>query len=664
MSPRPGGGGGGGNGSGPADAQGTGAHFGTQVIRLSGIHGIGMIGSNVLTFVAAIVIANFSSPAEFGQLGLLQFFAALLTLLFTVGLKQGTLKRTFGGGDDEDDDDEDDEDLSMSPKRSLGTGLITMTIVSLVGTALALVFRQPIADLLLGAGADPTLIVYAALFGGAGAVFRLTSIAIWIERRPYAYITVEMARPVLTLAAVVPLLIGGLGIEGAILGQAIGMGLATILSLVALSSSWEPALDLPEVAQIYRKGAIRVPLVISMWVVAYADIFILSRFVSDTDLGTYHLASRAAFLVAVLPGGYRKALRPLQKTPMFKAVEDEYGVGTARGIQFGYFWVMLVGTLLLTTLGAHILLRVAPESYADSAPLIPLISAGLVAPTVYRMVNKSVKYGDKRIPFIVGAVCAALLFVGLSFLLVPPLGVIGTPLAMIAAFLPPAIYIFYRSQRGRSPIRMPWRMIVVSLGSGLAIAGLHMLVTDDGLFVQTLIGIAAMAAWVALVVLLGGIPREHRAPLWMMFKGLRREGRAFEPEAGLEALSPVERRALRRAIKRGMPPEKAIRIMGDDPINQPDADAEAILVHLLRRVAVGGGVRGLPPNYSKRVRPGRDSEVGSFLFARGTIAERDQLGKRVISDGKTDAFDLHTLETVIDGLEALPGPAWAGGATD
>ncbi len=64
------------------------------------------------------------------------------------------------------------------------------------------------------------------------------------------------------------------------------------------------------------------------------------------DLGTYHLASRAAFLVAVLPGGYRKALRPLQKTPMFKAVEDEYGVGTARGIQFGYFWVMLIGTLL------------------------------------------------------------------------------------------------------------------------------------------------------------------------------------------------------------------------------------------------------------------------------------------------------------------------------
>ncbi len=163
---------------------------------------------------------------------------------------------------------------------------------------------------------------------------------------------------------------------------------------------------------------------------------------------------------------------------------------------------------------------------------------------------------------------------------------------------------------------------------------------------QTLIGIVAMAAWVALVVLLGGIPREHRAPLWMMFKGLRREGRAFEPEAGLEALSPVERRALRRAIKRGMPPEKAIRIMGDDPINQPDAEPEAILV----APAAPGRRRRRHPRAAAELREARAAgprqpRSASFLFARGTIAERDQLGKRVISDGKTDALDLHTLET-------------------
>jgi len=647
------------------EAKQTGAAFGTQVIRLSGIHGLGMVVSNILTFVAAIVIANFSDPAEFGQLGLLQFFAGLMTLLFTLAVKQGTLKRTFGGGDDDDDDDDDDdEELSLDPRHSFGTGLITITIVSLIGTGLALLFRVPITNTLLGGGADPNLLVWAAIAGGAGALYRLTSIAIWIERRPYAYIAVETSKPVFTLGAVVPLLIAGLGVEGAILGQAIGTVIATLISLVVLWSSWTLTWDWREARAIYQKGAIRIPLVLSMWVVGYFDIFILSRFVSHAELGTYHLASKAAFLVAVLPGGYRKALRPLQKTPMFKAVEDEYGVGTARGIQFGYFTLMLVGTLLLTTIGAHALLRIAPESYADSAPLIPIIAAGLVAPTVYRMVNKSVKYADKRVPFIIGAITAAVLFVGLSLLLVPRLGVVGTPLAMIFAFGPPSVVIFVRSQRGRSPIKLPWRMILVTVFSALLIGWLHGLVTIGGLLQQTLLGIAAMAAWVGLVLAFGGIPREHRLPLWMMFKGLRRKGRDFDGVAALETLSPPERRALRRAIKRGMKPQKAIEVLGKDPINEPRAGPEAILVHLLRRAADGGGVRGLPDNYGQRSRPRKDEQIGRFLFARGTIAERDQLGKKLVNEEVTDAFDLHTLEVVLDGLEAMPGPAWGGGSTN
>src|SRR5699024_11092495 len=113
--------------------------LGTQVLRYSGIHGIGMVLGNAVTFASTIVIANFSEPGEFGQLGLLLFYAGLLTVLFTLASKQGTLKRTFGGDDEDDDDeeeDEDDDEIAASPKRSLGTGLVTITIVSVVGTAL------------------------------------------------------------------------------------------------------------------------------------------------------------------------------------------------------------------------------------------------------------------------------------------------------------------------------------------------------------------------------------------------------------------------------------------------------------------------------------------------------------------------------------------------
>jgi O-antigen/teichoic acid export membrane protein len=630
-----------------------------------------MVANNALTFIATIVIANFSEPAEFGQLGLLLFYSGLLTVLFTLGSKQGTLKRTFGGDDEDDEDEEEEEDdaVAKDPKRSFGTGIATITIVATIGTALSIIFAGPITESLLGCDADPNLLVYAALAGGTGALYRVTSIAVWIERRPYSYIAVEVSKPLFTLAAVVPLLIAGSGITGAIAGQAIGTGLAMLLSLVILRGSWTPCFEWAEMKAIYRKGAIRIPLVLSMWVVGYADIFILSRFVSHTDLGTYHLASKAAFLVAILPGGYRKALRPLQKTPMFRAVEDEYGVGNARGIQFGYFTFVLAGTMLLTTVMATVMVRVAPASYASAAPLIPLVAGGLVAPTVYRMLNKSVKYADKRKPFIIGAVVAMLAFIGFSLLLIPELGVKGTPVAMMLAFALPAVFVFLKSQRGRSPIVLPWRPMLVSSGLAVAVALLHSAIDPGGLIAQFVAGLLAVALWIVLCVFLGAIPAAHRGALIGILKGIRDRGHGFESAIALEALRPRERKSLKRAIVRHLPAEEAavpaLNMLrnGSNGGDGPEPDPNAVLVHLLRRAAEEGGAPGIPNGYGRDEDEPRDTRIGKFLFSREPLATRDQLGKKLLNDGIAEPFDLHTLEAVLASLKRADRDDWLGGGT-
>jgi O-antigen/teichoic acid export membrane protein len=636
---------------------GTGAALGTQVLRYSGIHSVGVLISNVLTFGTVILVAYFVDPDEFGQLGLLLFMAGLMTLLFTLASKQGTMKRTFGGDDDDDDDDEEDAELSGSPRRTLGTGLALIGLVSTLGILVCVAFAEPIADVLLGDRGGSSLVIWAAVAGGTGALFRVASIAIWLERRPYPYVAAEAARPLLILVVVVPLLIGGAGLEGAIAGTAIGSALGVLFALVLLRGSWQPCFELGEAVAIYRKGAIRVPLVLSMWIVSYADIFILSRFVSDADLGIYHLASRAGFLVAFLPGGYRKALRPLQKTTTFRAVEDEYGVGTARGTQFGYFALMLTGVMLAVVVLADVLVQIAPPEYADAAPLIPLLAAGLVAPTAYRMLNKSVKYANKRYPFIAGAVVAACLFIGIALLLIPEIGLEGAPLAMIAAFLPPALFIFYRSQRGRTPIKLPWRAMLTAIGLAVAIALAQRALDLEGTALQALAGATAVGLWVLLVLVLGAIPSYHRAPLIEMARALvgRSVGQRFDPASGLAALPRPERRALRRAILGRKAAPQAIDGLLE---GIPTGEAERTLVAILRRTAVAGGTPRLPADYASAADGERDQAIGEFLFAPGPIAERDQIGKRLIKGGVTDAFDLHTLEATIARLRATPRPVW------
>jgi hypothetical protein len=330
---------------------------------------------------------------------------------------------------------------------------------------------------------------------------------------------------------------------------------------------------------------------------------------------------------------------------------------------------MLAGTMLATTVLATAMVRIAPESYSDAAPLIPLIAGGLVAPTIYRMINKSVKYADKRIPFIVGAVVAMLLFIGLALLLIPELGVEGAPLAMIGAFIPPSLYVFYRSQRGRSPIRMPWRPMFLATLLAVAVALAHSQLDPGGVVLQVIAGLLAIALWIVLCLLTGAVPQAHRAPLLAMVRGLRPggSGGGFQPVAGLEALTPRERRALRRAIVRGLPPEEAANPVLDGEGNGDRAErASVALVKLLRRTAAEGGVPGLPGDYARTGnRPrdrARDAQIGAFLFAPGPIAERDQIGKRLINDGVAEAFDLHTLEAVIASLRRVEKPVWKKGS--
>ena len=139
-----------------------------------------------------------------------------------------------------------------------------------------------------------------------------------------------------------------------------------------------------------------------------------------------------------------------------------------------------------------------------------------------------------------------------------------------------------------------------------------------------------------------------------------------------------ERKVLQRAILRGMPPKRAAKPLlrngngsGNgangwkmDGAAPSDADrANAMIVDLLRRTAVAGGAPGIPENYeqTKRRERARDARIGAFLFARGTIAERDQIGKRLINDGVADSFDLHTLEAVIGSLERAGKPLWREG---
>ncbi|HEX6117608.1 MAG TPA: oligosaccharide flippase family protein [Solirubrobacterales bacterium] len=646
----------------------SGAVLGSKVLRYSGIQGGLLATSNLLTFASVAVVAFFLGPADFGRFGLLLFLAALLNTLFNLATKQGTFKRVFGMDDEDEDDDEADESAAATggDRRSLGTGLWLTVTVSVVGTLLVIAFAEPIGDILLGGEHDRDLIAFAAVTGGLSAIFRLVSLVLWLERRPGAHVAVEVARPLLTLGAVIAFVASGAGLEGAIAGTALGTALTVAFGLVLLRGSFDPRPSFLEAVEIWKKGAPRIPVVLSMFTISQADVFLLSRFVSDADLGVYQLANRTGIVVALLPGAFRVAMRPLRKSLSFKAVQDEYGRAVARGQQLTYFFLICIVALLAVTLLSQVLAHLAPSGYADAAEIVPLVAAALMGTSVMRSISQAVSIPNKRNIFIAGAVIAALTFIGLAIVLIPEIGVEGAPIAMLAAFAVPCLFMLARSQFGLEPIELPYlRLAAAALLAAAIAAGYELLGPDNG-YAELALGIVLFAVYLLALPALRIVPRHHWAPLLQIVRNqfARTRGTSrFDAAKALSALDDTDRIALRIAIVKGKPVAQVPERLASRGLATNGAGGGgALVVGALRRAADEGGT---PIREGKKAarRWGspeeRDAVIADYLFPEGTVAQRDAHMRRLLDEG-VRSDELMALESVLTDLQGAPGKAWKG----
>ncbi|UJA20985.1 lipopolysaccharide biosynthesis protein [Thermoleophilia bacterium SCSIO 60948] len=625
---------------------GSAALLGVKAVRLSGVHGLATLWNALAQMGTLFAIALFLGPSELGRYGLLFFLAMMLGQLLAIACKPGIIRRVFGGSDDDDggdDEDDDASDVADSPVRTLGVGLIWAAFLGVIGTAVVVVLREPIAEILLNDPQDANLIVWAGILGGATAFIRTASIVLWFEHRPVAFLVAEGSRPVLAFGGTLALLIAGEGLAGAIAGAAIGTLIGALLDVVLLRGSFELAFDPRETLRIVVRGAPRVPIITSLWAIQNADVFILSRFVDDASLGVYLLASRLGFIASFAPQGLRMAMRPLRRASVFEAAKDQYGKATQRGEYLAYFVMLCISTVLATTLVGELLVQIVPETFGEAGGLIPATAIGIIGPALLRTVNQSSSWpGKTRRVFITCVVGAAFAFVGVTIATVGALGVYAAPVGLVVAFGVPSLGIFLRGQFGPDPIAFPYSWVARTAACALFCGGLfYVLPTVPEVF-EVLIAIGLGILYLVLLIVTGAIPEKHRRPLLHVIRSLG-SGRADTTDlhAGIATLGPTERDALREAVERRIPvPELTA---GEDAER---AERNAHLVALLRRAGRAGGAS---IDGASRL----DAQIAEFVFADSPRAVRDQSMRRLFSEG-ADSHDIRALEDLVADLAARP----------
>jgi O-antigen/teichoic acid export membrane protein len=625
--------------------------LGIRVSRDMGIYVIGAVVSFLLALISIIVITRFLSPAEFGELALLLVFAAFLTVFYNVGTLQGTFRWVFGSAGEEEVEDDAQASAVGTKRRALGTGLVTTAAIATVGTAVIVALAPWLAEMMLGDSDGSDLIIFAAASGATGAIWRLLSNILRLERKPRSYVVLNSVRPLLVVGIVIPLVASGGGVEGAILGTALGGILSVLIGLVVTRRNFVLALDRNDLRMILRSGLLYVPIVISIWIAQNVDIYTLSWFASDDQVGLYRLANRVGAFLDYFSAALFMAWTPIRRTSTFAGAVAERGQEVLGGKLLTYFALAGFALVLLMTVAADTLVRIAPPEYAAAAPLIPLMGAAFLSYGFFVAVYRLTSFPRKIVIYVSAAITSAAVFLVAALLLVPWLGTYGAGLSVIIGFLTGTAGLAYFSQRGPKPLQIEYGRIALALVLGGVCFGIARGLGPLAGSWQPVVEAVAFLLYPIGLIVFGVVTSEDRQAIMRVAGGVLPK-RVPPPriERRVRHLRPVAVSALEGVVVRRWPVSKIA-----DQLGAHVEETGAQLVWLLRWLARDGS------GASQRTE--QDQRIAEYLFSELPIAERDGLARTLWSEG-VDPSDLHHLERAIEDLRRLPKRVWAEAKQD
>ncbi len=368
-----------------------------------------------------------------------------------------------------------------------------------------------------------------------------------LEERARAYFVTTIVNALAAIGLTVVLVVGrGEGARGLLLGSYVS-GAAVAVALIALNwrrlSLWA---DLPLLRRMTRFGLPTMPAEMSLYALNFVDRIVIVRSLGLAELGLYALAVKFAQAVNVLVRGFQLAWPPLA----YSIREDD----EARRAYAAIVTWFVAGCAFVVTgmwlLSRWIVRVLAAPEFFDSYEAIGLIATGVTLYALYMVLVVILGRTGRTELNLPAAVAALVVNVALNIVLVPPLGIVGAGLALVASYLVVVGLMYVFTQR-LFPVPYEWLRLGRILLASAALVALGELLLPTSGTVGLTSRILLWGTYPALLLFSGFFTPEERT--WL--------SRLREPR---ELLASLRTAASRPAAVEGRIPESFEAEMADE----------------------------------------------------------------------------------------------------
>ena len=495
--------------------------------------GAAYTAASVLSKLIAVALlplyTRYLTPADYGAAEVM--FAAVVSasIVIRFGTIEALLRFYYKDGED--------------PAAVVATSFAALFWLATAAALIALPFAAPLSEALL---ARPAPGLARIAIGGLWVLtlFEYLLTLFRLEERARAYFTTTILSVLAAIGLTVVLVVGrDEGARGLLIGS-YASGAVFVLGLIVVHrrrlSLW---VDRALLRRLMRFGLPTMPAELSLYLLNFVDRIIIVRSAGLAEAGLYSLAVKFAQAVNVLVRGFQLAWPPLAYS-----IRDDDEARRAYALVVTWF---VAGCAFVVTgmwlFSRWIVRALAAPEFFGSYKAIGLIATGVTLYALY-MVLVVILGRTGRTEFNFPATIAALVVnVALNVVLIPPLGIVGAGLALVASYVVVLALMYGFTQR-LFPVPYEWGRLARVVLASAALVGLgEWLAPTDG-FTGLLPRVALWLAYPIALLFGGFLTEEERGWLALLQHPLELVERlraAGEREAAVDGAIPEAYEAVR-----------------------------------------------------------------------------------------------------------------------
>lgn len=391
-----------------------------RLFKQMSVYGLGGIINKAIGFVLLPVYTRVLAPADYGALELVYATGSLIAIAFGLMISSGYIRNYY---------DSPDESYRQKILESAFWFIVLCCIVLSIP---AFMFSTDIAAVIFPVDQGSLYVQLITASTAAQALGTLLYGVLQVREQPKLYVTIQIGT--LSVSVILTLwflIVWELGVPGIIAAQIISHLVETVLLSVKALHRIPTHLSLTALKAMLLFSVPLIPIQISALILNLSDRYFLQAYQSMSEVGLYSLGYRIASLIPLFAIFPLKAFGPY----IFSLIQDEIRCKNALA-DFTRYYVSIVLLIMLTLslFARELIALIAADNFLDSWHVVFILSMSYF----FYGLGNVVSYGFHitKQSWIIGSswILAAVLNIGLNFVLIPQWSILGASMATLLSF--------------------------------------------------------------------------------------------------------------------------------------------------------------------------------------------------------------------------------------